>query len=118
MSASSIPFTSSPLTDAGLSSSPKSTLDTGGGTEGLLAGASEIISSVGNVVLGGLAISRLPTGQPNVTTAIQAKASGVEVTSSPTGLLPGITGGATFNITSVIILLLILIGGWYAVKHL
>lgn len=112
---SSIPFTSSPLNDAGIGTSPRSTLDTGGGTEGILADASSIIGSVGNVILGGLAISRIPSNAPNVQTSVQARASGVTVTQSPTNAL-GVAG--SINLTSILIIGVVIVAVWYLAKHL
>jgi hypothetical protein len=109
-----IGFTSSPLLDAGFSSVPQSTLDQPTqGNPGVLAGISDIISSVGSVVLGGLAISKLPSGQqPGITTQVQSKAAGVQVVSSPSGILK--PGG--INLSTILIFLIIGVLLWMAIK--
>jgi hypothetical protein len=113
---SSIPFTSSPLSDAGMSTNPTSTLDSPNApSSSWLAGAGDIISSVGNVILGGLAISRLPSNQPNVSTSVQSRASGTVVTTTPTGLLSGVAG--TSSISSLLIIALVIVGGIALWKH-
>lgn len=109
-----IGFTSSPLLDAGFTSVPSSTLDyPTQDNSGVLSNITSIINSVGSVVLGGLAISKLPSGsQPGITTQVQSKAQGVQVTSSPSGILK--PGG--IDLTTVLIFLIIAMLLWMAIK--
>jgi|SRR5882757_565336 len=114
---SSIPFTSSPLSDANIDTSPSSTLaNPSSGSESLIADASAIISSVGNVILGGLAISRLPSGQPGVSTSVQSRSTGTVVSTTPIGLLGTLNTNGS-NITGYIIIGLIVLGAIYFFKH-
>jgi hypothetical protein len=109
-----IGFTSSPLLDAGFSSVPQSTLDSPTqGNSGVLSSITSIINSVGSVVLGGLAISKLPSGQqPGITTQVQSKAGGATVTTSPSGILR--PGGV--NLSTILIFLIIGVLLWMAIK--
>ena len=100
-------FTSSPLAQAGYSSTPTSTLDNSStDSTNTVQDISSIISSVGQVVLGGLAISKLPNNTPaSVSTQVAGRGT-TSVVQQPTGILTPTLSGA-FSSGGIILLLIL-----------
>jgi hypothetical protein len=108
-------YSSSPLDLAGYTSPPVSTLDVGSLNEAAYQNATrrsitDIISGLGNVVLGGIAISRMPSNNitsVQVPSAVQGRATGATIV--PASAAPGSQSVMGLLIVGIIIVGIVLL---------
>ena|SRR5882762_912022 len=112
-------FTSSPFSLAGIDKPPLSTLNVGSLSDQQFAAhtqtsITDIINGIGNIVLGGIAVSRIPSqniGSVQQTSQIAGRTTG-------TTIVPGSAVSGTTNLMPILLIGLVIVGVILLAKRL